>query len=53
MTHLGQKQRLGIGHVGLGDMANPITKILTQKVKVKDLFSEGNDLNEFGYFPQE
>ena len=21
-------------------------------VKVKDLFSEGNDLNEFGYFPQ-
>ena len=27
-------------------------KILSKKVKVKDLFSEGNDLNEFGYFPQ-
>ena len=32
MTHLDQKQRLGIGHVGLGDMANPITKILTNVV---------------------
>ena len=28
-------------------------KILSMKVKVKDLFSEGNDLNEFGYFPEE
>ena len=30
------------------DKLNP--RIVRQ---VKDLFSEGNDLNEFGYFPQE
>jgi hypothetical protein len=35
VTHLDQRQRLGIGHVGLGDMGSytkPITKILTNVV---------------------
>ena len=41
------------GQSGYGIDGQEAGKILTQKVKVKDLFSEGNDLNEFGYFPQE
>jgi GNAT superfamily N-acetyltransferase len=27
-------------------------KVISQKVKVKDLRSDGNDLNEFGFFPE-
>ena len=40
------------GASGYGVDGQEAGKILSQKVKVKDLFSEGNDLNEFGYFPQ-
>ena len=34
MTHLDQRQRLGIGHVGLGDMANPIAKTIGSLGKI-------------------
>ena len=30
----------------------PLTKILEKKVKVKDVYWDQNDVNEFGYFPQ-
>ena len=40
------------GAGGYGVDGQQAGKILSKKVKVKDLFSEGNDLNEFGYFPQ-
>lgn len=36
---------------GYGAMGNEAGKILTKKVKVKDLVTGGNDLNEFGYYP--
>lgn len=39
------------GASGYGVDGTEAGKILSQKVKVRDLFSEGNDLNEFGYFP--
>jgi len=39
------------GAGGYGAMGNEAGKILTKKVKVEDLVTGGNDLNEFGYFP--
>tara|TARA_R100001082_G_C4346870_1_gene152693 strand:- start:60 stop:1292 length:1233 start_codon:yes stop_codon:yes gene_type:complete len=39
------------GAGGYGAMGNEAGKILTKKVKVKDLVTGGNDLNEFGYYP--
>ena len=40
------------GESGYGPMGEDKGKILSKKVKVKEVFSEGNDLNEFGYFPE-
>lgn len=37
---------------GYGPMGEESGKVLYKKVKVKDVFSDGNDLNEFGYFPE-
>ena len=39
------------GESGYGKDGTDKGKILSIKVKAKDLRSEGNDLNEFGYFP--
>lgn len=41
------------GESGYGLDGQQSGKILSMKVKAKDLFSEGNDLNEFGYFPED
>tara|TARA_R100000781_G_scaffold73051_2_gene45652 strand:- start:1388 stop:3070 length:1683 start_codon:yes stop_codon:yes gene_type:complete len=38
------------GGYGLG--GKDAGKVISQKVKVKDLRSDGNDLNEFGFFPE-
>jgi hypothetical protein len=40
------------GAGGYGAMGNESGKVLTKKVKVKDLITGGNDLNEFGYYPK-
>jgi len=40
------------GASGYGPMGDDAGKILKMKVKVKDLYWDGNDVNEFGYFPQ-
>ena len=40
------------GESGYGKDGTDKGKILSIKVKAKDLRSEGNDLNEFGYFPK-
>ena len=40
------------GESGYGKDGTDKGKILSIKVKAKDLKSEGNDLNEFGYFPK-
>jgi predicted GNAT family acetyltransferase len=37
---------------GYGTRGIDAGKVLSKKVKVRDLFSGGNDLNEFGYFPK-
>jgi hypothetical protein len=37
---------------GYGPRGDEAGKVLYKKVKVKDVFSDGNDLNEFGYFPE-
>tara|TARA_R100000654_G_scaffold27862_1_gene52210 strand:+ start:71 stop:1096 length:1026 start_codon:yes stop_codon:yes gene_type:complete len=37
---------------GYGQSGKEAGKILSQKVKVKEIRSDGNDLNEFGYFPE-
>lgn len=37
---------------GYGPSGQESGKVLFKKVKVKDIFSDGNDLNEFGYFPE-
>lgn len=37
---------------GYGASGQESGKVLFKKVKVKDVFSDGNDLNEFGYFPE-
>ena len=39
------------GASGYGSRGEDAGKILSQKVKVKDLLWDGNDVNEFGYFP--
>ena len=39
------------GESGYGRSGDEAGKIISKKVKVKDLVSDGNDLNEFGYFP--
>ena len=39
------------GASGYGRDGTDAGKILSKTVKVKDLLSDGNDLNEFGYFP--
>lgn len=36
---------------GYGPMGKDSGDVISKKVKVKDIYSEGNDLNEFGYFP--
>jgi len=38
---------------GYGPDGNQAGKVVSQKVKVKDIYSGGNDLNEFGYFPED
>jgi hypothetical protein len=40
------------GASGYGSRGEDAGKILSQKVKVKDLLWDGNDVNEFGYFPK-
>ena len=37
---------------GYGRRGNEAGKVIKQKVKVKDLIWDANDVNEFGYFPQ-
>jgi len=39
------------GATGYGHSGTDAGKILSKKVKVKDLVTGGNDLNEFGYYP--
>jgi hypothetical protein len=39
------------GASGYGEYGNDIGKILEKKVKVKDIYWDQNDVNEFGYFP--
>ncbi len=38
---------------GYGPMGDDRGTVISQKVKVKDVYSDGNDLNEFGYFPED
>lgn len=38
---------------GYGRSGNEAGKVLEQKVKVRDIYWDGNDVNEFGYFPEE
>lgn len=38
---------------GYGSGGDEAGEVIKMKVKVKDLYSDGNDLNEFGYFPTE
>jgi len=40
------------GASGYGSRGEDAGKILSQKVKVKDLLWDGNDVNEFGFFPK-
>lgn len=39
------------GAEGYGLRGNDAGKVISQKVKVKDLYFAGDDVNEFGYFP--
>ena len=39
------------GASGYGQRGEDAGKILEQEVKVKDIYWDGNDVNEFGYFP--
>ena len=36
---------------GYGQRGDEAGEVISQKVKVKDLIWDGNDVNEFGYFP--
>jgi hypothetical protein len=38
---------------GYGRSGDEAGKVLEQKVKVRDIYWDGNDVNEFGYFPEE
>jgi len=40
------------GASGYGPKGEDAGKIISQKVKVKDIYFDGNDVNEFGYFPE-
>jgi len=40
------------GASGYGQRGNDAGKIVSKKVKVKDVYFGGDDVNEFGYFPQ-
>ena len=40
------------GASGYGRNGNDAGKVLSQKVKVKDIYFGGDDVNEFGYFPE-
>lgn len=40
------------GASGYGRSGDEPGKILEQKVKVRDIYWDGNDVNEFGYFPE-
>jgi hypothetical protein len=40
------------GAEGYGPGGNDPGKIISQKVKVKDIYFAGDDVNEFGYFPE-
>lgn len=40
------------GASGYGRDGNDAGKVLSQKVKVKDIYFGGDDVNEFGYFPK-
>ena len=40
------------GGSGYGPKGEDAGKILSEKVKVKDIYFDGNDVNEFGYFPE-
>ena len=37
---------------GYGRSGDEPGKVISQKVKVKDIYWDGNDVNEFGYFPE-
>jgi len=39
------------GAEGYGPNGNDAGKVISQKVKVKDIYFAGDDVNEFGYFP--
>ena len=39
------------GAEGYGPRGDDVGKVISQKVKVKDLYFAGDDVNEFGYFP--
>ena len=41
------------GESGYGAMGDEVGDVISMKVKVKEVFSDGNDLNEFGFFPME
>ena len=36
---------------GYGSMGDESGDVISKKVKVKEIYSPGDDLNEFGYFP--
>ena len=38
---------------GYGPDGDQAGKVISQRIKVKDVYSGGNDLNEFGYFPED
>jgi hypothetical protein len=40
------------GASGYGRSGDEAGKVLEQKVKVRDIYWDGNDVNEFGYFPE-
>jgi len=41
------------GSSGYGQRGNDAGKVISKKVKVRDVYFDGNDVNEFGYFPQD
>jgi hypothetical protein len=40
------------GGSGYGRSGDEPGKVISQKVKVRDIYFDGNDVNEFGYFPE-
>ena len=40
------------GASGYGRSGDEAGKVISQKVRVKDIYWDGNDVNEFGYFPE-